>query len=111
MTDYDLKSQLKRILQRHEGRGQAITARELAAVTGYDERRVRLVIRELITDGLPVASSTESPAGYFMVATWEEAHRYAESIKGRLIEDAIRRRDFRRSVALYLKPAEQRRLL
>jgi len=45
--------------------------------------------------------------GYFIVTTRQEAEQYAGSIRGRLIEDAIRRRDFRRAADQYLTPAEQ----
>ena len=102
----DLKAHLKSILLRHEGQARAITGRELAAMFGLrDDRSIRLVIRELIKDGLPVASSTE--AGYFIVATRQEAEQYAISIRSRLIENAIRRRDFRLAADQYLTPAEQ----
>ena len=112
MNNGDLKTELKRILLRHEGKARAITGRELATMVDYqDDRRVRQVIRELITDGLPVASSTEAPAGYFLVATHQEAEEYAASIRSRLIEDALRRRDFRRAADLYLAPARQGRLV
>ena len=111
MSDNGLNSQLKHILECHKGRAQAITARELSHMTGQDDRKVRLVIRDLITNGLPVASSTEFPGGYFVVSTWEEVRQYAKSIRNRLIEDAIRRRDFNRSAALYLQTAEQGRLI
>ncbi len=107
-----LKAQLKSILLRHEGKERAITGRELARLFGYkDDRQIRLVIRELISEGLPVASSTESPQGYFVVLTRQEAEEYAQSIKGRLIEDAIRRRDFRRAADQYLTPAIQLELI
>ena len=104
----EFKRRLSGILLRHEGRAHAITGRELAFMLEQkDDRRVRLVIRELITDGLPIASSTEPPYGYFIVATRQEVEQYAGSIKSRLIEDAIRRRDFRRAADQYLTPAEQ----
>jgi len=107
-----LKHQLREILLKHQGRARAITGQELAQMLGEpNDRSIRLAIRKFITGGLPIASSNEAPAGYFLVATWEEARRYADSIKGRLIEDAIRRRDFNRSAALYLKAAEQGRLV
>jgi len=112
MTNADLKAALKIILLRHEGEARPITGRELAIMFRMkDDRRVRLVIRELITDGLPVASNTEAPAGYFIVATRQEAEQYAGSIRSRLIKDAIRRRDFRRAADQYLTPAEQGRLI
>jgi len=108
----DLKRHLKGILERHESRARAITGRELAAIVGHhDDRKVRMVIRDIIADGLPVASSTEAPAGYFVVATRQEAEEYAFSLRSRLIEDAKRRRDFRRAADLYLTPARQGRLI
>jgi len=114
----DIKSELESILIRHEGRARAIKAQELAQMMGFTDcegnggnRKVRLIIRDLIDKGLPIASSTEAPAGYFLVNNWQEVTQYADSIKGRLIEDAIRRRNFRRAAALYLKPAKQGRLI
>ncbi len=107
----NIKSQLKYILSKHEGCANPIPARELSSILHKDERLVRLFIRELIAEGLPVASSTESPAGYFLVTNLYEAHKYSESIKGRLIEDALRRRDFIRSASLYLRQATQGRLI
>ena len=107
----DFKTQIKEILQRHEGRDRAITARGLSDITGQPDRRVRLVIRELIKEGMPILSSTESPAGYFLPSNWHELNECAASLRGRLIEDAKRRRDLLRAGALYLKPAEQRKLL
>lgn len=106
------KALLKSILLRHEGRANPITGREIAKILGYkDDRRIRLIIRELIAEGLPVASSTENPPGYFIVSNRQEAETYAASIKSRLIEDAIRRRDFRRAADMYLTPATQRRMI
>jgi len=112
MHNGNLKSHLKSILERHEGKARAIPGRELASMVGHrDDRSVRMAIRELISDGLPVASSTESPPGYFIVANRQEAEQYALSIRSRLIEDAIRRRDFRRAADQHLTPAVQRRLI
>ena len=108
----DDRAELKSILLRHEGRDRAITGRELAAMFKQrDDRQVRLAIRDLITDGLPVASSTEVIPGYFIVANRQEAEQYAGSIRSRLIQDAIRRRDFRRAADQYLTPAAQGRLI
>ncbi len=106
-----LKAELKAILLRREGHLRAIKARELAELLRCDERKVRLIIRELIREGLPVASSTEALAGYFIVTTRQEAEQYAGSVRSRLIEDALRRRDFRRAADQYLTPAEQGILL
>jgi hypothetical protein len=108
----ELKTEVKGILLRHEGKDRAITGRELANLFGYrNDRQIRLIIRELIAEGWPIASSTESPFGYFIVATRKEAEQYAVSIRSRLIEDALRRRDFRRAVDQYLTPAIQGKML
>ena len=107
----NLKAQLKYTLSKHKGYSNPITAKQLALIFRKDERIIRLLIRELISEGLPIASRTELPAGYFLITNFNEANRYANSIKGRLIEDAIRRRDFKRSASLYLGQVVQGRLL
>lgn len=107
----NIKQELQSILLRHEGRGTAIKSRELARIVECEERKVRLMIRALIRDGLPVASSTEAPAGYFVVATRQEVSDYAASLRNRLIEDAVRRRDFCKVADEYLTPAKQGRLI
>lgn len=93
--------------QKHRGHQNAITARELADYMEIPERKVRLIIRELIADGVPIASSTENMKGYFIIETRAEADTYAQSLRNRLIEDALRRRDFRRAAAHQLREAEQ----
>jgi len=125
----NLVEELRAELLRHEGPDSAITAGTLAGMFGYrDDRPVRLAIRSLIegegrgVKGLPVAANTDSrrgPLGYFIPTTPEQAQEYADSVKGRLIEDAYRRRDFKAAAEkwfaakLDLKPVppEQGRLL
>jgi len=112
MNSRELKFLLKDIFLRHEGKDRAITGGELAVMLGqHDDRRIRQLIRELISDGLPIASSTQLPLGYFLVSSRREAEKYAASIRSRLIEDALRRRDFRRAADMHLTPATQGRLL
>ncbi len=106
------KAQLKVILMAHEGEARAITGRQLAGGLGQkDDRRVRLIIRELIAEGLPIAANTQTPPGYFVVTTRQEAEQYASSIRRRLIKDALRRRDFRRAADQHLTPAKQGKLI
>lgn len=110
MTD-DLKVQLRRILERHEGRVMAITARELSEITGQPDRAVRLAILEFIYEGLPVISATEKPAGYFIPSSKAEWLEYDKQMKNRITEDCKRKAQVRKNAALYFKPAEQVRLL
>ena len=112
MHNGNLKSHLKSILERHEGKARAITGRELAAIVGHrDDRSVRLAIRELISDGLPIISVTEHPGGYFIPTSLEEAKHCTVSLRSRAIEIFLRRRQLIRNTALYLKPASQGKLL
>jgi DNA-binding GntR family transcriptional regulator len=105
----ELKESLRKILERHAGPENAITGKELAELHGYrDDRTVRLAIRELIAEGVPVASNGD---GYFIITTRQQAEEYAGSIKSRLIEDAIRRRDFRKAADEWLTPARQGKLI
>jgi len=90
---------------------QAITARELSYLTNHPDRKIRLVIEELIEDGLPVVSATESPAGYFIPISLEEARQYTQSLRSRAVEIFLRRKRVIKNTALYLKPAEQARLI
>ena len=94
-------------MSRHQGRSKAITNSVLANNIGVHDRYIQLMIRELISDGVPIASATDNPAGYFIINTWQEAEVYANSLKNRLIEDARRRRDFKRSCAMHLETASQ----
>ena len=107
-----MKEQVLAALQQRPGRPNAITGESLAYMFNHkSDRSIRLAIRELIKDGWPVASSTEAQAGYFIVTSYAEARQYADSIKSRLIEDAIRRRDFRRAADMHLQKLEQGRLI
>lgn len=106
-----MKTELKNILERHEGRERAIKAQELACLLDTDERHVRQVIEELIDDGLPVVSATESPAGYFIPVSLEQAKEYTQSLRSRAVLIFLRRKKVIRNTALHLKPASQGRLI
>jgi len=110
MNSPNVKTELKSILQRHEGRQQAITSRGLSTLTGYPDRRVRLVIEELITEGLPVASITEAPAGYFVATSVEEVKECTETLKSRAVHIFRRRQKLIRNVT-NIKPLVQGRLM
>ncbi len=105
-------SHLLTILQLHRGKARAITGKDLAQLLGEPhDRMIRKEIRELIAQGHPIASSTEHPYGYFMVETPEEVDQYLKQLKGRLVEDAYRRRDFKKAAAGTLNEEKQLALL
>lgn len=120
----DLKAHLRRILEERRGPAMAVTGAELARMFGFkDDRIIRLAIRELIkgdgdgNNGLPVASETNvrkdidgniiARPGYYIPLSRPQGEEYAAAIRSRLIEDALRRRDFRRAADQYFTPAEQ----
>ena len=103
--------ELFRILQFHRGRKRAVTAKYLSQRLDIDERFVRSEIRRLIASGMPIASSTQAPPGYYLIETMQEAQEYMKSLRNRLIEDALRRRDFKLAVAKSFDGAGQLKLL
>lgn len=100
----DVKAALGKLIR--TGRPNAITSQELAHRLDTDERSIRLLIRDMIADGVPVASSNAKPMGFFIAETREEAEQYMGTLKSRLVEDAYRRRDFKRA-STYLWPERQ----
>ena len=94
----DLKARVLDILRYHRGRALAIEGKRIAqALREGDDRRIRQAIREIIAEGWPIASATTGPKGFFIAQTEEEARAYAGTLRSRLVEDALRRRDFLRA--------------
>ena len=99
-TSAELKQEVRLLLR--YGKEHARTGDELAKVLGFkDDRPVRLAIRKLIAEGLPVAASGN---GYFIASSLDEAIEYMRTLKGRLVNDAYRRRDFKRASREILQP-------
>jgi hypothetical protein len=115
MPNNKIKIYLKGILEHHKGRGMAISARDLAftlAIKGGDaDRRIRLMILELIWDGLPVLATPQEPAGFFLANSWEEYHEYDRQMKSRIAESAKRRVQVKKNVYAYFSGAERVKLL
>ena len=102
-TNNTLKTDVRSLLK--HGRENAVTGKKLAKTLGYpSDRVIRLAIRELIADSVPIASSTVSPSGYFIIQNPEEATKYLAVLRGRLVEDAYRRRDFKQASRVILDP-------
>ena len=94
-----MEERILEILKLHRGRDHAITAKELTKYTGKEDRAIRMEIRDLIAQGYPIASGLTRPYGYYIANTIQEAKDYMQQLRNRLIEDALRRRDFKRAVA------------
>jgi hypothetical protein len=64
------------------GKEYATTGKELAAsLQEHDTRAIRLAIQELISDGIPICSSTKAPAGYFVAKSREEVNENLKVLK------------------------------
>ena len=84
------------------GKATAITGSELAyRLDKSNTRTIRLAIRELIADGIPVIGSMHRPYGYFIAENIEECLGYMAQLRGYLIEEAKRRRDIKRLAERY----------
>ena len=99
----ELKQEVRYLLR--YGKEKARTGKELAKILGFNnDRLIRLVIRDLIAEGLPVASSVTPPLGFFIASSLDEARDYMRVLKGRLVQDAYRRRDFKLASRKILQP-------
>jgi len=95
-----LKSDVLSLL-RH-GKENARTGKSLARTLGFSEdREVRIAIRELIADRVPVAASSH---GYYIATSSDEAIQYMKVLRSRLVNDAYRRRDFKLASRVILDP-------
>ena len=94
----------------NKGRSKALPGVVIATACRCEpvnsDRLTRMMIRELIEDGHPIASATSKPAGFFLAQTRQEVKKYADGLRGRLIEDALRRRDFLRAAKPILQPEQ-----
>ena len=101
-TKTDLKEAILRELKR--GKPNALPGRILAQRFGFkDDRRIRLANRDLRAERFPVAASGN---GYFIADSGDEATEYMKVLKGRLVEDAYRLRDFKISARVILHPRQ-----
>ena len=108
-TEIETKADLKEALlhQLSLGRENAVKGNVLAKRLDFkDDRFIRQTIRELIAEGSPIASSTGKPAGYFIANSPDEAIDFMRDLKGRLVNDAYRRRDFKRAARKLLQPSQ-----
>lgn len=100
-----LRAKVLKILQC--GRQNAIRGKNLAyALNQVDDRKVRVAIRELIAEGVPVASSVSEPMGYYIASNEHEAADYIRVLKERIKEDESRLADFEKAVAHFQIPEQ-----
>ena len=109
IKDISLKSKVEYVLERHIGSQNPIKAGELARMFNFrDDREIRLAIRELIADGIPIVSDS---SGYFIADHYSQVEEYTRSLRSRVINDALRMRDVKKSFGLYWNGERQGKLI
>ncbi len=89
------------------GKRNAIRGKELAIqLRQPDDRKIRVIIRELIAEGVAVASSVVDPMGYYIVANEYEALDYIRVLKERIKEDQSRLADFEKACSQLNMPQQ-----
>jgi len=84
-------ARVARILLNRRGKARAISRRELVAITGIPDRRLRSTIASLVIDHhLPIGSA--AAGGYFWMTSLEEIKAEARNIESYLIDIAARKR-------------------
>lgn len=99
----DTREAERLIWERLQSSSKPVKAKDLAAYLETSERMVRRLIRDLIAQGNPIASTMEPPYGYFIVKTEKERQRYSNQLKSRIREIARRLEDFDRITALKIQ--------
>jgi len=80
------------------GKRQAITGERLAKLLGQrNDRQIRCLIRELIEEGKPIASSVHPPYGYYLVETVAEYEEYNAVLRARAIDNFSRMMAFKKA--------------
>lgn len=106
-----MKNRLLNILQQHQGRENAITGKELALLFNQpNDRKIRLLIEELIEEGYPILSSPTKPWGYFIATSIQEVKDCTDGLKSRAVQIFERRQRLIKN-AEKIKPLVQGALL
>jgi|TARA_Y100000310_G_scaffold36889_1_gene34692 hypothetical protein len=80
------------------GKDKAVTGPQLANLLGIrDTRAMRLMLRELISEGHLIGLSVRNPKGYYLIETPEELKECMATMKSYCVNAALHRRDLKRA--------------
>lgn len=106
------KADVLKVLERHCGRLNPVTGKEIAEVIGVKgTREIRQKILELTNDGIPIASSAGKHPGYFICETVAEMEDYSSFLKSYMKDIAVHRWRFINASYLYRTGQLQEKLL
>ena len=104
-TDGTLKADVRSLLW--YGREKAKTGKAIAKILGFkDDRCVRLAIRGIIADGLPVISSVHPPYGYYIADSPDEVMEHLGELRHRALEVLGRYKDLKLAAREILQPTQ-----
>ena len=94
----DLPAKVTAILERHTSRNP-ITGKCIARLLHYrDDRKVRIIIQRLISEGKPIAASVRAPMGYYLISSPKEAEDYVATLRSRASKTFRRLHDVQQAV-------------
>ena len=97
----DLPARIQAVLKLHRGAQNAITGLKIARLLGYrSDRKIRLVIQDLIASGHAIAASVSQPVGYYLIETPKEAKSYSAVLRSRAVQTFKRMREFERAAQI-----------
>ncbi|MBA7598375.1 hypothetical protein ES703_05390 [subsurface metagenome] len=104
-TNGTLKADVRSLLW--YGKEKARTGKELAKMLGFkDDRQIRLAIRGIIADGLPVISSVHPPYGYYIADSPDEVMEHLGELRHRALEVLGRYKDLKIAAREILQPCQ-----
>lgn len=93
-----MKANLRIILDKHTGRENAISRKELYWLLDFEhsgvslstfDRKMRLAIGELRRDGFPILFSTSKPTGYYLPKDRKELIQGINQLRSYIIDECI----------------------
>lgn len=94
----DLPAKVAAILECHTSRNP-ITGKRIAKLLNYrDDRKVRVIIQRLISQGKPIAASVRAPMGYYLITSPQEAEEYVATLRSRASKTFHRLHDVQQAV-------------
>ena len=105
-----MKEQIRKILENHQGRENAITRRELRQklnLSDRQDRMLRLMIAELRHEGFPILFSTGDNAGYYLPNSLSEVEEGKREWRAKIIDECITLASLKKYGARFVQREEQ----
>ena len=100
-----LKLQVRELLR--FGKDNARKGQEMAEALEFkNDRMIRLTIRELIAEGVPIISSVHAPYGYYIADSPEDITEHLGELRHRALEVLHRYKDLKIAARSILQPTQ-----